>query len=410
MKSRLLKPMPTWQKNMYLLWVGVFLAGVGLSMVTPFLSLYIGALGTFTKSQLSFYSSLAFSGSYFVMAIVSPLWGRLADTKGRKKMIIRAGLGMSIVFFLMGLVNNVWQLIALRVLQGALGGFTSNSNALVASETPAEQSGYSMGIMMTGMTSGTLLGPLFGGLLADTIGFRVTFILTGSLLMLATLLVIFGVHEVFKPAGHVKPLSRSDAFDKLAHPKMMWGFFLTTMLVMVVNQSINPILALFVQELNHNGQNTAFWAGIVAAVPGIATLLFAPTLGRLGDHYGTARMISLGFLFASLVFLPMSLVQTISQLIMLRFLIGVSDATMLPAIQSLITKEAPHEIVSRMFAYNQSFQSLGSVFGPLLGALTAHYFDYRGVFVVSAVLMVLNGLWFWYNTRTMRESDAGHAA
>lgn len=398
-----IKAMPIWQRNMYILWAGVFLTGIGLSMVTPFLSLYINTLGHYSKNMLSLYSSLAFSGSYLTMAIASPLWGRLADTKGRKKMIVRAGLAMSVVFLLMSLVTNVWQLILLRAIQGALGGFTSNANALIASETPIERSGYSMGIMMTGTTAGTLLGPLIGGILADTVGYRFAFTLTGSLILIATILVIFWVKETFAPKQQQQPLPRKAVFAMLPYPQVMWGFFITTMMIMAVNQSINPILALFVQELNHNSNNTAFLAGLVAATPGVASLIFAPQLGRLGDKYGTSKVMLSGFILGVVVFLPMGWVSAVWQLAALRFFVGITDSTMMPSIQTLITKTTPHTVVSRMFAYNQSFQALGSVAGPIIGAIATGLFDYRGVFIISALIIGINGLWFHHNTKSLRK-------
>ncbi|QIL50873.1 multidrug efflux MFS transporter [Weissella coleopterorum] len=398
-----IKNMPVWQRNMYILWIGVFLTGIGLSMVIPFMSLYINTLGHYSKRMLSLYSSLAFSGSYLTIAISSPLWGRLADMKGRKKMIVRAGLGMGIVFFLMSLVTNVWQLILLRAVQGALGGFTSNANALIASETPTERSGYSMGIMMTGSTAGMLLGPLIGGVLADTIGYRFAFTLTGGLILIATILVIFWVKEVVVPKKRRQPLQRKEIFSSLPYPKVMWGFFITTMLIMAVNQSINPILALFVQELNHGSNNTALLAGLVAAMPGVASLIFAPQLGRLGDRYGTSKIMLGGFILGVVVFLPMGWVSAIWQLATLRFFVGIIDSTMMPSIQTLITKTTPHEVVSRMFAYNQSFQALGSVAGPIIGAVATGLFDYRGVFVISALIIGINGVWFHHNTKILRQ-------
>ena len=54
-------------------------------------------------------------------------------------MCLRAALGMAIVLGAMGLVTNVWQLIGLRMAQGVFAAFISNSNALIATETPKEK-------------------------------------------------------------------------------------------------------------------------------------------------------------------------------------------------------------------------------------------------------------------------------
>lgn len=109
------------------------------------MSLYVSELGHFTKAQVSFYSGLVYAATFLVTAIVSPLWGALADRKGRKIMLIRASFGMAVAMFLMGLVSNVWQLLALRALQGLFSGYISNAQALIASQTPRNHSGQALG-------------------------------------------------------------------------------------------------------------------------------------------------------------------------------------------------------------------------------------------------------------------------
>lgn len=80
---------PIWKRNLRVLSVSVFFAGMGFSEIMPFLSLYIATLGHYSYQQLNFYSGIVFSVMYVVSAITSPYWGKLADQKGRKLMILR---------------------------------------------------------------------------------------------------------------------------------------------------------------------------------------------------------------------------------------------------------------------------------------------------------------------------------
>ncbi|MEX0380916.1 MFS transporter [Leuconostoc sp. MS02] len=407
-KNTLTQKEPLWQQNVFVLWFGVFMTGVALSEVMPFLSLYIDTLGSFSKNQLSFYSGAVFAISFLVTAIVSPFWGKLADRKGRKLMLLRAALGMSIVLFLMGNVTNVWQLLILRALQGAMGGFISNANALVATQTPKQHAGKALGILVTGMTAGNLIGPLFGGILATFFSYRMSFHITGVILFLVFLLTLFLVKETpHIIAPKITNTSTKDLWARVPNKQLIVGLFVTTMLVQTVNTSINPIISLFVRELMHNASNTTFIAGMVAAMPGIATVIAAPTFGRIGDHLGTDRMIKIGFMIAVIAFLPTAFVTSIGLLMFFRFLVGISDATMLPAIQTLLAKNSPTEMTSRMFSYNQSFQSLGSVMGPMSGALVASIFDYRGIFVFSTIIIVINAILFNLTTRHLDHNSAG---
>ena len=108
-----------WQKNFRVVWFGSMLTELGNAMTLPFIVLYINTLGDFSNTELNFLGALAFSLTYFSKAIVSPLWGRLADQKGRKLMCLRASGVMTVTIFLVGMSPNVWFLLFFRALQGA---------------------------------------------------------------------------------------------------------------------------------------------------------------------------------------------------------------------------------------------------------------------------------------------------
>ncbi|CAK8054058.1 MFS transporter [Eupransor demetentiae] len=394
-------PKEDWQRNVIVVWFAVFITGIGLSEILPFLSLYIGTLGDFSKNQITLYSGMAFAVTFLVTAFIAPIWGKLADKSGRKLMMLRAAAGMAIVFFLMGFTTNVWQLIALRGVQGALGGFVSNSNALIATQTPKEKMGRALGTVVTGFTAGNLLGPLVGGAMASAFSYQTVFHITGVIMAIVFVFILFLVKE---NRPEIKEEKQNDQIENvtwknLPNKQILVGLFITTMLVQTVNMSINPIVSLFVQELIPHSPNLTFLAGVVAAAPGLATVIAAPIFGRLGDHFGTRYLIEIGFLIAISAFVPTAFVSSVTMLIVLRFIVGISDATLLPAIQTLLSKNSPSFMVSRVFAYNQSFQAVGAVAGPMLGAFIANVMNYRMIFIFSALIMFLNALLFVWNNR-----------
>ncbi|GAA2910492.1 multidrug efflux MFS transporter [Enterococcus pseudoavium] len=405
LKDALVQPRPTWQKNLIVLWFGTFMAGIAFSLVMPFMSLYIDSLGSYTNQQLNFWSGITFSSTFLITAIVSPLWGRLADQKGRKLMLLRASLGMAIVIGLMGIVGNVYQLIGLRLLQGVFSGYISNATALVATGTPREKSGQVLGTLATGAVTGNLLGPLVGGVTASIFGYRLTFFITGSILFLVFLLSLFFVREEFTPVEKKDMLPAKEIFHNLKYPHVVIGMFITTMIIQASNNSISPIISLYIRQLMHNQGNVTLVSGIIASIPGIATLIAAPRFGRLGDRIGSEKVLGIGLIFAMLVFLPMAIVTNVWQLAILRFLVGISDACLLPAVQALITKYSPHDAAGRIFSYNQSFQAAGNVVGPMIGSSVSSIFGYRGVFISTSALVLVNYLLVHRNTKEIAEKD-----
>lgn len=218
-------------------------------------------------------------------------------------------------------------------------------------------------------------------------------------MLMVLLLTVFLVREVKQPkpttATTTTPYVKKN-LRTLIQNQLILILFLTTFFVQIVNMSISPILSLFVRQLNANPHTISFVAGLVAAMPGIATIIAAPRFGKLGDKIGSHRIAILGFCIAMVAFTATSLASNIPALMRLRFLTGVTDAAILPAVNSLLTKNTATSETSLVFAYNQSFQASGAVVSPILGALVANATDYAGVFISSALLMIVNLGLFYY--------------
>ncbi|CAI1663227.1 multidrug efflux MFS transporter [Serratia liquefaciens] len=384
--------MEAWKLNLISVWLGCFFTGLAMSQILPFLPLYVEQLGVSGHQSLSIWSGLVFSGTFLVSALVSPLWGSLADRKGRKLMLLRASLGMAIVIALQGMVTNVYQLFALRALMGLTSGYIPNAMALVASQVPRDKSGWALGTLSTGQISGVIAGPLLGGLMADHLGLRVVFFVTAGLMFVSFLITLFLIKERRIEVKKADRLSGKAVFQSLPYPALIVTLFISTLMIQLANSSISPILTLFIKELSGDNGNIAFISGMIAAVPGVAALISAPRLGRLGDRIGTARILLAALGLTTLLFAIMAWVETPLQLGILRFLLGFADGALMPAVQTLLLKYSSDQVTGRIFGYNQSFMYLGNVVGPLIGSGVSALMGFRWVFAVTAVLVLLNCL------------------
>jgi len=183
-----------WKRNLLISWVGCFFTGASFSLVMPFIPLYIEELGA-PESQIELFSGLAISVTAFAAAIIAPVWGNLADQKGRRLMMIRAAAGMTVTMGSLAFVPNVYWLLIMRFFTGILSGYIPNATALIASQAPREKSGWALGTLATGAIAGNLIGPSMGGALAQWFGMKNVFIITGVVLLITLLLTIFLVHS-----------------------------------------------------------------------------------------------------------------------------------------------------------------------------------------------------------------------
>ena len=396
----------SWKRNLTIAWIGCFLTGAAFSLVMPFLPLYIEQLGIQGHSALNLWSGLVFSITFLFSAIASPFWGGLADRKGRKIMLLRSALGMAVVMMLMGVAQNIWQLLILRACLGLLGGFIPNANALIATQMPRNKSGWALGTLSTGGVSGALLGPLAGGLLADSYGLRPVFFITAAVLFACFLLTLFCIRENFTPVAKKEMLHAREVIGSLKSPRLVLSLFITTLIIQVATGSIAPILTLYVRDLAGDVSNIAFISGMIASVPGVAALLSAPRLGKLGDRIGPEKILIVALILSVLLLIPMSMVQTPFQLGVLRFLLGAADGALLPAVQTLLVYNSTNQIAGRIFSYNQSFRDIGNVTGPLLGAAVSASYGFRAVFCVTAAVVLFNACYSWWSLRRPQRLSA----
>lgn len=377
-----------WKNNFRILWLGSLITDMGNAMTLPFIVLFIDTLGNFNKAELNLLGAAAFSLTYLSKAIVSPLWGKLADLKGRKLMCLRASGVMTFTIFMIGLSPNAWFLLVFRILQGAFSGYINNANALMSVSAPKKIQGRVMSKLVTGSITGTLIGPLVGGILATWFGYRGAFFVTSVLMLLVFLTTLVGVKEDFTP------ITRKELQPALPLMKKIgWGFFIalfgSLLAIQATTNAITPMISLLVREIDPDGNNLVIITGIVSAAPGFAAILMAGFVGSLIDRLGALKSMLIFLASAIFCLILTSFVQNIWELIALRFILGISDAALIPAIQVLTVQNVPNSIFGRVFSYNQSAQAFGNVLGPMLAALIATSFGYKSIFIFSALLEIL---------------------
>ena len=363
-------------------------------MVMPFLSLYIETFGNFSEAYVQRWSGLVFGITFFTAFLFSPIWGRFGDHYGRKKILIISGIGLAVSVLLMGFVTSVFQLFILRLCMGVFTGFISTSQAMISTQTPRESSGSALGTLQTGNVSGALMGPMFGGVLADSIGFSLTFQLTAITLFIAAMFVLFGVQE-FRVEEDTsdedkKTYTRKEVMQHILRSPVLLMVMIVSMFVQIAHFSIQPILALFVSEI-HGTANIAFFSGIAFSAAGVGNLLMAKRWGTIADKIGYEKVLLFLLIASGVVYLPGAFVDNIWQLLVLRFLLGITIGGIIPVRTAYIRQAAPVAIQGEVLGYTTSLRFLGNIIGPALGGLLAGSFGFTSVFVTTTLLLLASG-------------------
>jgi MFS family permease len=381
-----------WRRNLVVCVFGSFTTLVSLSMLLPFLPLYVQQLGVSSTASVVQWSGVAFGITFLGTALTAPIWGQLADRFGRKPMLIRAAIGMAVVMSTIGLAHNVYELVALRFAAGLIGGYASASIVMIGTQAPPERSGWALGVLSTGVLAGNLIGPLIGGLLPNLIGLRGTFFAAGAMIAVAAILTIVLVKEDFsrppEHKGHKANKITVDAATRARNRGALAALLVTATMVLLANMSIEPIITVYIAQLGVPVHRLATVAGIVMACSAFGSMLTAARLGALADRIGGWNVI-IGCLVATgLIMIPQAFVTNWWTLAALRGLMGMTLAGLLPAITKLVRHSVAEGESGKMLGYLQSSQYAGQVIGPLIGGQIGVHVGMRSVFFVTGALLV----------------------
>ena len=398
-----------WRRNLVVCLLGSFTNVVAMTLLLPFLPLYVQDLGARSHAEIVQWSGIAYGATFLAAALVAPLWGKLGDRYGRKLMLVRASFGMAVCMSLTGMVQSVWQLVLLRLLIGFAGGYASGSTILVAMQTPKDRSGWALGTLSAGIMAGNLVGPLIGGGLPPLIGIRATFLAAGGVIFLAFLATTFLIKE---DGAHKAPAKRAGAkkqggWAQIPDKRPVVAMLVTGMLLMFATMSIEPIITVYVQQLVADSARVTWIAGIVMSAAALGSIVSASRLGKLADRIGHWTVIVGALAVAALLLIPQAFVTASWQLVALRFLMGLALGGLLPCITSVIRHNVPDGVGGNVLGLSISAQYAGQVAGPLLGGFVGGHFGMRAVFLATAVLMAFGAV---YNVLVRARHESALAA
>lgn len=366
---------------------------LAFGFVLPFLPLYLKELGVKPERDVVFWSGALVTSTGISLAIFSPIWGALADRRGRKLMVLRAMLVGGLIIALMGLVQNVGEFLVLRVLQGMFTGTVAASTALVASVVPRDRIAYSMGLLQTSVYVGISAGPVLGGAIAQVVGIRGTFFVAGAMLAIGGVFIWQFVHEHFPPPTTVRRPGFFATLGRGLRSRVLLPLMVTLLLVQLSSAIVLPILALYVQRLSAPGDPVKLYAGLAFGATAIFSALAAISYGRVVDRSGYRRILIFGCFGAAIFFLPQAFAQNIGQFLLLRAGLGIFFGVLIPATNAIIGLVTPPDLRGSAYGLTNSGTAVGTAVGPLLGAIIAASFGYPSVFIVTAFVLGVLGLW-----------------
>ena len=387
-----------WKKNLPVLWIAVFLCCASYTSCIPFLPVYLLRDLGVAPEEVNFWAGLSFAVTFLGCTIMAPYWGALADHVGQRKMALRAGYGLALTYFLTGVCQNVYQLLAVRVLCGVVAGFVPACMSMASSSLPENRMGWGMGLMQTALSSGTIMGPLMGGYMASWFGMRMSFYVGSLALFAGTIAVMLVVKDLtILQRGSFNASSLwHDLQDTLRNRELrfiMLMFFMVQTCVM----TIQPLITMYVGQLmGAMGDDAVKMSGVIFSLAGFAGILAAPFWGKRGQSYGYVRIFALVTFTAGFINLFQVFIQDVWQFAAIQFIYGLFLAGAVPNINANLTVVTDKATRGKAFGLSTSANQFGGVVGPLLGGVLGACMSTRHVLVATGCILMCMGLYSYY--------------
>lgn len=375
-----------WEKNLYAVWVGQFLALMGANLVFPFIPFFIGDLGIEDKSSQALWTGVSSGATGAMLFISSPIWGSLADRFGRKAMLLRAYAGAMVTITLQAVVQNLWQLIALRALQGMFVGTIPAATALVAAGTPPRRVAYALGLVQMAVFTSQTVGPVVGGLMAQAVGFRWTFALGGLMYVVSFVLCWFFVKEDFQRPGPGQRVSYVGNLRTVLQTPSMLLLITVMFLVSSAAVFVRPVVPLLVESFASSSVETK--SGLVFAAIALPSAIAAVGSGRIAMRSGYRNALVVATFGAGVAYAMVGFADALLPLMALMAVVGIFSGAMIPMVNALIGASAPAGKQGSAFGLVGSAQALSFAIAPLLGGVTADRLGIHAGFPIIGALLV----------------------
>lgn len=378
-----------WKFCLAILTCNVVFMSASYTMLVPFLPMYLTRELGVDAASVNLWSGVVFSSSFAVSAIMAPLWGKLADKKGKRLMAMRASFLLAISYFLGGIVQTPLQLVLMRMFQGFAAGLWPMELAIMTTLAPKEKLGLSLGVMQGALTAGGVIGPLFGGILAELFGMRPSFFVAAVALFINFLFLVFFIKEPAEATDEAAPETPMPTTKvNLWHIPIIRDMLIYGVFVQMVILIFQSIITTYITQLAGHLDNLIFISGFVFSLAGFSSALSAPVWGKIGQCAGFHKALTWALTAAGIVGVLQAVPDSLYLFAASQFAIGLFFSGIYPSLNAILAENTDSHTKGHVYGLLFSAQQIGSMIGPLLGSVIAMAFGMRYVFLAAGIILL----------------------
>jgi|TARA_B100000073_G_scaffold281095_1_gene241800 MFS family permease len=344
-----------------------------------------------------------FATSAVAWMILSPVWGSLSDSIGRKKIVIVGLLGFAISLVLFSLTISLGQkglltgtllfvlLVSARVLNGIFGSATRpSSGGWVADISSINSRSRAFARLDSGFSMGRILGPALAGLLL-LVSYTAPFFFFAAGAFIVIVLVIFQQSPPkISSSKEVKKLSMFDS--------RVWPFLIVSAAFGICNASLFQTSSFFFQDvITPSSENYIALASVGFMLTGLGVLNGQLLIAdRLQTSPGS--LIKLGVIFNCLSLLGYAYSSSLVQVYICLFFFGLGNGMLGPGISSSLSLSVGKDYQGVAGGFLGMVIPIGHVASPLI-SMPLYTINPVYPYILGSSLMFLCTVFIFTNKR-----------
>ncbi|MBT5641492.1 MFS transporter, partial [Candidatus Bathyarchaeota archaeon] len=370
--------------------LSVFMAMVGLGIISPIMPNYASDLGASGIYIGLIYSSFSLSRA----ALQTPI-GRLADTFSKKKIIV-AGLVMyAVISVVYTYVTSPEMLIVVRFFHGVGSSMMMPvAMAYAMNLTPKGEEGKYMGYLNTALFSGFGAGPFIGGYIYENYN-------TNMVFNTMTVLVLFSLTLTILLVPDEESLGMKRRKEPVPIRVILANRTLTSILIYrAVNAlgrgTIMSFLPLYVVQIL--GLSSTY-IGVILSTGIFLNAFLQTPMGILADRVNKKALLIGGGLLSAVGYVYLVQTGTITEIFVARMVVSMGSALAMPAVTAIIAKEGRELGSGSTVGVFNTAMSIGQIIGPIFSGFLLDAYGMGSVFYFSGFISVLSVVSLWIMSR-----------
>ena len=326
------------------------------NFVMVFMPFFIHNISPYSSQETLIWLGFIMAAPSFVASIVSTFWGSLTARFSPKILFIRGLISHGIIILLMGFVSSLPMLLALRIVQGILGGVSTVGLVIVSSSSSREWASRDIGFFQNAMTLGQLIGPPLGALAASVVGYKGAFISASALVFVTLGFCLFYVVDIPKEPEEKRRLPKHTVNRKTL---LAWGLCFTTTVQLMFLPSVLPNIF---RGFHIEEAIALQWSGFVVMLYTSTAMAGTYFLSRLVGRIRIHRLIIVVYFLGTILQALLSLSPGIISFVAIRMLQTALIAGVLPLVFSIFASGSD----GRVIGFLNSSRFAGNALGPMI--------------------------------------------